>query len=61
MINPMMRQIRGASSWLLNPHCLIDKTLDHIERLSSLIVPDKVHNSLYRDASIETRVKEFVA
>jgi hypothetical protein len=34
MINRTIERVRGASSWILSPACLIDKLLDQIEKLS---------------------------
>ena len=59
MITNMMRHICDAGSRLLSPHWWIDKTLDHIEKLSVLLLPDTVQNTPYREAPVEARVKQF--
>jgi len=41
MVIPTMQPNQDTSSWLLNPGCLIEIFLDRVEKLRSVIVPDK--------------------
>ena len=50
MIKHMVQSEQGTSSWVLNPCCLIDRFLDYIERLRSLIVPAHAEHLSYTEA-----------
>lgn len=58
MVIPTMRPNQDTSSWLLNPGCLIEIFLDRIEKLRSVLVPDKADNPPYR-AEIEARLEQM--
>jgi hypothetical protein len=53
MIKHMVQSEQGTSSWVLNPCCLIDRFLDYIERLRSLIVPGHADHLCYTEAEFE--------
>ena len=55
MVNPTMQPNQDTSSWLLNPGCLIEIFLDRVEKLRSVVLPDKVDNPPDR-ADIEARL-----
>ena len=38
MISRTIERMRSASSWILNPSCLIDRFLDELEKLSVVLV-----------------------
>ena len=61
MIKPALQFGSATNSWRASPaHMvdrLIDKFLDHIEQLSSLVVPAQADRSTY--AKIEARVERF--
>lgn len=54
MVNPTMQPNQDTSSWLLSLGCLIEIFLDRIEKLRSVVLPDKADNPPYR-ADIEAR------
>jgi hypothetical protein len=37
MIKRTIERLRSASSWILNPTCLIDRFLDQIEKFSAVL------------------------
>ncbi len=37
MIKQTIERMRSASSWILNPTCLIDRLLDQIEKLNAVL------------------------
>jgi hypothetical protein len=45
MINQLVER-KQRSSWVLSPGCLIDRFLDNIEKLSSLVLPLKIDGRL---------------
>ena len=61
MINPILERRLATTSWMSSPGRLIDrlvdKFLDHIEQLSSLVVPAQADRPTY--AKIEARVEQF--
>jgi hypothetical protein len=61
MINHVVERKQGTSSWVLSPGCLIDRILDHIEKLSSFVVSSKVDHPSHAGAKIEARVEQFGA
>jgi hypothetical protein len=38
MIKRTIERVRSASSWILNPTCLIDRFLDQIDKLNAVLV-----------------------
>lgn len=38
MIKLTIERMRSASSWILNPTCLIDRFLDQIEKFNAVLV-----------------------
>jgi hypothetical protein len=61
MINPILEHRLATTSCMSGPgrliDRLIDKFLDHIEQLSSLVVPARADRPTY--AKIEARVERF--
>jgi hypothetical protein len=61
MINPILKHRLATTSWMSSPgrliDRLIDKFLDHIEQLSSLVVPARADRPSY--VKIEARVERF--
>ena len=61
MINPILKHRLATTSWMSNPgrlvDRLVDKFLDHIEQLSSLVVPAQTDSPSY--VKIEARVERF--
>jgi hypothetical protein len=56
-----MTNQQSTNSWVLSPGGLIDRVLDHMERLSSVLVPDKVDNPPYMDAGLDARLEQLGA
>jgi hypothetical protein len=44
-------------SWLLNPSCLIDRFLDHIEKLSSVVLPAQAGDPAYPAPPVKTLIE----
>jgi hypothetical protein len=44
-------------SWLLDPGCLIDRFLDHIEKLSSVVLPAQAGNPAYAKRPVEALIE----
>ncbi len=42
MINLRMECASGANSWVLSPVFLIDRLLDHLEKLRSFLLPTEI-------------------
>lgn len=59
MINQPIEPEQGAPSWPLSPSCWVDKLLDHLEELSSVILPAATGNLSYGEADAETRFKRL--
>ena len=66
MIDPILERRPDASPWVRSPWLsshgrlidrLIDKFLDHVEQLSSLVVPAQADSPSY--VKIEARVERF--
>jgi hypothetical protein len=55
MINQIAGHICGMSAWMLDPGCLIDRFLDHLERLSVLVAPEEGDSPPYPNAEIDAR------
>jgi hypothetical protein len=56
MIKQTIERLRNASSWILNPTCLIDRFLDQIEKLSAVLaVPVQDAGLSHSEAHIEAR------
>jgi hypothetical protein len=70
MINPILKHGPATNSWVPSPWLsspgrlidrFIDKFLDYIEHLSSLVVPAQADIPSYAKAKIEARVERFGA
>ena len=61
MISHMMVRKPATTSWLLSPSCMLDRLLDHIEKLGSVVAPVQARNPPYADSKIETRAEQFGA
>jgi hypothetical protein len=46
MINHIVERVQAARSCVMNPGCLIDKFLDHLEKLSSLVLAAQVNKAV---------------
>jgi hypothetical protein len=57
----MIERERHASSWTLSPSCLIDRILDHIEKLGSFVVPPSADNRPHTGVEVEARVEQLGA
>jgi hypothetical protein len=44
MLNQTMQHGQRTRLWFLIPGCLIDRLLDHIEKLSSFVLPARAAN-----------------
>ncbi len=55
----MIEREQHTGSWVLSPGCLIDRLLDHIEKLSSFVVPSQADDRSHADAEIKARVEQF--
>jgi hypothetical protein len=53
MINHFAQSEHATSFWGLNPHCLIDRFLDYIEGLRSLILPAQAEHLRYLAGILE--------
>jgi hypothetical protein len=57
MIKQTIERVRSASSWSLNPACLIDRLLDQLEKLSVVLaVPAQAAGLSCSEAPIEARL-----
>jgi len=56
MLNPTMRPGQRTRWWFLSPSCLIDRFLDHVEKLSGFVLPAEAANPPIA-IRIEVRVK----
>lgn len=57
MIKLTIERMRSASSWILNPACLIDRFLDQIEKFNAvLVVPAQGAGLSHSEAHIEARL-----
>ncbi len=57
MIKQTIERVRSAGSWILDPTCLIDRFLDQIEKLSSVLaVPVEAAGLSHSEARIEARL-----
>ena len=61
MISDTMVRKPATSWWLLSPSCMLDRLLDHIEKLGSYVAPVQARNPPYTDSKIETRAEQFGA
>jgi hypothetical protein len=61
MINQQIEHRQRTHAWVLSPGSLIDRLLDHIERLGNFILPARVDTPSYREAEIEVRLDRFGA
>jgi hypothetical protein len=57
----MIERERHASSWTLSPSCLIDRILDHIEKLGSVVVPSSADNRPHTGVEVEARIEQLGA
>ena len=58
MLNHILKQIRDTHPWVLNPGCLLDRFLDHLDKLSAFVLPATAEPS-YRVAEIKVRRRQF--
>jgi len=61
MINQTMKHSQGPRLWMLSPSCLIDKILDHLEKLCGFVVSAKTDDLLHITAEPEARLEQFGA
>ena len=61
MINQTMKLGQSAGSWTLSPSCLIDRLLDHIEKLSGAVAPAQVGEPSHTDVEPKARLEQFGA
>jgi hypothetical protein len=56
MIKQTIERVRSASSWIVNPTCLIDRWLDQLEKLSGVLaVPAQGAGLSHSEAHIGAR------
>jgi len=60
MLNPTMRPGQRTRWWFLSPYYLIDRFLDHIEKLSDFALPAKAANPPIA-TEIEARLEQLSA
>jgi hypothetical protein len=58
MLNQFVKHIRDTHSWVLNPGRLIDRFLDHLDKLHGFVLP-AVDEPSYRVVEIEVRRRQF--
>jgi hypothetical protein len=61
MIEQMIARVRDARSWILSPGQLIDRFLDHIDKLNTFVLPGTVDNPAYRHVEVKARLERFGA
>ena len=59
MLNQIMKHVRDLPSWVVSPASLIDRLLDHLDKLHSFVLPAAVNNPSYRYVKVEARRRRF--
>jgi len=59
MLNQILKQIRDTHPWVLNPGCLLDRFLDHLDRLNAFILPAQVDRPSLQPVKIKARSERF--
>jgi hypothetical protein len=61
MLNQIMKHVRDTHPWVLNPGCLLDTFLDHLDKLHAFVLPPEADCPSYRYVQVEARRREFGA
>jgi hypothetical protein len=59
MLNQIMKHIRDTHPWVLSPACLLDRFLDHLDKLHGFVLLPRTDHPSFRYVPVEARRREF--
>jgi hypothetical protein len=59
MLDQIMTHVRNLRAWAPDPATLVDRVLDHLDKLHRLVLPAAPDNPSYRYVEVDARRRRF--
>jgi hypothetical protein len=59
MLNRIMVHVRDLRAWAANPATLLDRFLDHLDKLHRFVLPAMADNPAYRYVEVDARRQQL--